>query len=458
MEIKQNKVDDLNATLKVVIEKADFTDKVEKTLKEYRKNASISGFRKGMVPMTFIRKQYEKPLIYEEVNKLLQTEIDKYLLDEKIEILGQPIPVEDKDFDWEKDSLEFNFEIGLAPKFDLNIKDLELPYHKIEVTEEEVDKYTENFRKQFGKMQEADEVKNGAYLKGVFYELNEEGKEGEHFHATIALGDVKNADLFLGKKLDERVEVEAKELFDNENRLQEVFGLEDEELKEFNPKLSFKIDQITIHEAAEINQELFDKVYGEDEVKTEEEFRAKIKEEAEKMYESEADRVMLTTGLMELVEKTSFDLPKEFLIKWLKFSRKEPMTDKEAEEMYNKSEKGIRFQLIEGEIAKEFELSVTPEEVSDKALETIKQQMKAYGAGMKFEDEQLKQFAQSALQNKEEYQRLADQIFAEKMMGIFKEKAQLKEKKLSFDDFLEEVKAQNAKNQTQENLNDDESE
>lgn len=458
MEIKQNKVDDLNATLNVVIEKADFTDKVEKTLKEYRKNASISGFRKGMVPMTFIRKQYEKPLIYEEVNKLLQTEIDKYLLDEKIEILGQPIPVEDKDFDWEKDSLEFNFEIGLAPEFDLNIKDLELPYHKIEVTEEEVDKYTESFRKQFGKMQEADEVKNGAYLKGVFYELNEEGKEGEHFHATIALGDVKNADLFLGKKLDERVEVEAKELFDNENRLQEVFGLEDEELKEFNPKLSFKIDQITIHEAAEINQELFDKVYGEDEVKTEEEFKAKIKEEAEKMYESEADRVMLTAGLMELVEKTSFDLPKEFLIKWLKFSRKEPMTDKEAEEMYNKSEKGIRFQLIEGEIAKEFELSVTPEEVSDKALETIKQQMKAYGAGMKFEDEQLKQFAQSALQNKEEYQRLADQIFAEKMMGIFKEKAQLKEKKLSFDDFLEEVKAQNAKNQTQENLNDDESE
>lgn len=167
---------------------------------------------------------------------------------------------------------------------------------------------------------------------------------------------------------------------------------------------------------------------------------------------------MLTAGLMELVEKTSFDLPKEFLIKWLKFSRKEPMTEKEAEEMYNKSEKGIRFQLIEGEIAKEFELSVTPEEVSDKALETIKQQMKAYGAGMKFEDEQLKQFAQSALQNKEEYQRLADQIFAEKMMGIFKEKAQLKEKKLSFDDFLEEVKAQNAKNQTQENLNDDESE
>lgn len=458
MEIKQNKVDDLNTTLNVVIEKADFTDKVEKTLKEYRKNASISGFRKGMVPMAFIRKQYEKPLIYEEVNKLLQTEIDKYLLDEKIEILGQPIPVEDKDFDWEKDSLEFNFEIGLAPKFDLNIKDLELPYHKIEVTEEEVDKYTENFRKQFGKMQEADEVKNGAYLKGVFYELNEEGKEGEHFHATIALGDVKNADLFLGKKLDERVEVEAKELFDDENRLQEVFGLEDEELKEFNPKLSFKIDQITIHEAAEINQELFDKVYGEDEVKTEEEFRAKIKEEAEKMYESEADRVMLTAGLMELVEKTSFDLPKEFLIKWLKFSRKEPITDKEAEEMYNKSEKGIRFQLIEGEIAKEFELSVTPEEVSDKALETIKQQMKAYGAGMKFEDEQLKQFAQSALQNKEEYQRLADQIFAEKMMGIFKEKAQLKEKKLSFDDFLEEVKAQNAKNQTQENLNDDESE
>lgn len=458
MDIKQNKVDDLNATLKVVIEKADFADKVEKALKEYRKNANISGFRKGMVPMAFIKKQYEKPLIYEEVNKLLQTEVDKYLLDNKIEILGQPIPVEDKKFDWDNDPLEFNFEMGLAPEFDLNIKELEIPYHKIEVADEEVEKYIENFRKQFGKMQEVEEVKEDAYLKGIFYVLDEENKESEHFHATISLSDVKNQDLFIGKKVDERIEVQAQELFKNNSSLQEVFGLEDKEIEEFNPKLSFKIDQVTVHEASEINQELFDKVYGEGEVKTEEEFRDKIKTEAEKMYEGEANRVMLTAGLMELVEKTAFDLPKEFLIKWLKFSRKEPISDKEAEEMYEKSEKGIRFQLVEGKIAKEFEISITPEEVSDKALEAIREQMKIYGAGMKFEDSQLKKFAQSALQNKEEYQRLADQIFAEKMMKIFKENAQLKEKQVSFDDFVEEVKARNAKNQAQENLNYDESE
>lgn len=458
MNITQNKVDDLNATMKVVIEKSDYAEKVEKALKDYRKNANISGFRKGMVPMTLIKKQYEKPLIYEEVNKLLQSEIDKYFLDNKIEILGQPIPVEDNNFDWDAETLEFNFELGLAPTFDLNLKDLEIPYHKIEVSEEEVDKYIENFRRQYGKMQEGEEVKDSSYLKGVFYELNEKGEEeGSHYHANVSVSDLKDVDGFVGKKKDEKIEVNPHELFKDELQMQEIFGLEDNEVASFTDKLSFKINQITNHELAEIDKDLFAKVYGDEPIETEEDFRSKVKAEAEKMYVGEADRVMLTAGLMELVEKNKFDLPKDFLIKWLKFSRKEPITDEQATEMYEKSEKGIRFQLVEGKVASEYKLSVTPEEVMTKALDAVKQQLKAYGGGMNFEEEQIKQIAQSALQNQEEYQRLADQVFAEKMMTIFKENAKLNEKVVSFDDFVEDVKKQNEKNQPKENVNNDES-
>lgn len=447
MNFKQSQIDDLNAVLTVTVEKADYADKVAASLKNYRKNANVPGFRKGQVPMGMIKKQYEMPLIYDEVNKLLQSGVDNYLRENKIDILGQPLPKADEDFSWEADELNFNFDLGLAPKFDLDLEKVEIPYHKIEVSEEDVDKYVDNFASKYGKMSPADEVKEGALLKGVFHELNDKGEveEGaEHYHASIRFDELKAKDAFEGKKAEDKVTVASKDLFEEEDKLVDTLGLD--ELGDFDKTLQFKINEIVNHEKAAIDQDLFDKVYGEGEVATEEEFRDKIKEEAEKMYVGEADRVMLSGVLMDLVEKSDFDLPDEFLKKWLKFNSEEPKTDEEVEKIYNDAKKGMRYQLIEGKIANDFELEVSQDDVLDQAVKMIKQQMQMYGiSNPEMDDNQLKQIAMSSLQNEQEYKRLADQVFAEKMLDVVKGKVQLKEKTVSFDEFVEEVKKQNEK-------------
>lgn len=448
MNFTQSKIDDLNSVLKVTVEKADFADKVSDALKNYRKNANVPGFRKGQVPMSLIKKQYEKPLMYEEVNKLLQSGVDEYLRENKIEILGQPLPQADESFDWDAEELNFGFELGLAPEFDVNLEEITVPYHKITVSEEDVDKYVDNFATRYGKMSVADEVKEGAVLKGVFHELDENGEEveGNHYHATLRFNQLNDKKSFEGKKKEDKVVVEAKSLYEKPNQLAAALGISEEEAENFDKKLSFKINDITNHVKAEINQELFDKVYGEGEVDSEEAFRNKVKEEAEKMYEGEADRVLLGAVLMNLVDNTSFELPVAFLKKWLKFNQQEPKTDEQIDEIYNNAEKGMRYQLIEGKIAQKHNLEVSQDDVLNEAVDMIKKQMAMYGiANPDMDDEQLKQIAISSLQNESEYKQLADQVFANKMLAVVKEKATLEEKEVSFDDFLEDVKKQNEK-------------
>lgn len=446
MKVTQSKVDDLNAVLTVSVDKEDYAEKVNKALKNYKKNANVPGFRKGQVPMGLIKKQYEKPLIYDEVNKLLQSNVDKYLTENKVELLGQPLPKADENFDWDAEQLNFSFDLGLAPSFEIDLDKLSVPYHKIKVADEDVDKYVDNFRMRYGKMSPAEEVQEGAVLKGVFYELDENDEEtAEHYHANLLFSDLKSKELFEGKKNEDKVSIAAQDIFESQDKLASTFGLEGDEVESFDKKLVFKINGVTNHEKAEINQELFDKVYGEGTVDSEEAFRNKIKEEAEKMYVGEADRVMLTNSLLHIVDNTPMDLPKEFLIKWIQFSNKEADTPEKAEELYDKSEKGMRFQLVEGKIANKYELSVTREDVETQAVEAVKQQMTMYGAGADFDDEMLKQIAQSALQNEEEYRRLTDQVFSNKMLKVVKDHVKLEEKEVSFDEFLEDVKAQNEK-------------
>ncbi|MGI9525637.1 MAG: trigger factor [Weeksellaceae bacterium] len=448
MNFTQSKIDDLNAVLTVTVEKTDYEDKVNSALKNYRKNANVPGFRKGQVPMSLIKKQYEKPMMYEEVNKLLQSGIDEYIRDNKIDLLGQPLPKADENFDWDAENLEFSFDLGLAPDFDIDLEKVAVPYHKITVSEEDVDKYVDNFATRYGKLSAADEVQEGAVMKGVFHVMNEAGEieEGaDHYHATIRYNQLDNKEPFTGKKKEDKVEVEAQSLYKEPNQLAAALGIDEEEAKELK-KLSFKINEITNHEPAEINQELFDKVYGDGEVDSEEAFRTRVKEEAEKMYEGESDRVLLGAVLMDIVENSEFELPEEFLKKWMKFNEQESKTDEELDEMYKNSEKGMRYQLIEGKIASKYELEVSQDDVLNQAVEMMKQQMAMYGVSSpEMDDNQLKQIAISSLQNESEYKKLADQVFATKMLDVVKSKVKLEEKEVSFDEFIEEVKAQNEK-------------
>ena len=447
MKFNQSQIDDLNAVLTVSIDKEDYADKVNSALKNYRKNANVPGFRKGQVPMSLIKKQYEMPLVYDEVNKLLQSGVEKYLRENELNILGQPLPQADESFDWNADELNFSFDLGLVPEFEIDLSEVSVPYHKIKVSEEDVDKYVENFASRYGKMSPAEKVAEGAILKGVFHELNEEGEvaEGaEHYHSSVRFNDLKSKELFEGKKSEDKVVVDAQELFEDTATLADTLGLED--ATDFDKKLQFKINEVVSHQNAEINQDLFDKVYGEGSVNSEEEFRNKITEEAEKMYEGEADRVMLSAVLMHLVDHSTFGLPKDFLTKWLKYNDKEQKSEEEVAKMYDDSEKAFKYQLIEGKLAEDNNIEVTQDDVLNQAVKMIKQQMAMYGiSNPEMDDEQLKQIAMSSLQNEQEAKRLSDQVFADKLLTVFKEKVNLEEKKVSFDEFMEEVKQQNEK-------------
>lgn len=440
MNITQNNIDDLNAVLTVIIEKEDYQEKVEKVLKDYRKNATIKGFRKGQVPMSFIKKQYEKAVIFDEVNQLLQQGINEHIQKEKISILGNPLPIADESFDWDADQLKFEFELGLAPEFDVDLSKVEVETYKVKVDEEEVQKYVENFAKRFGSMKSLDKVaKDGEVnIKVIIKELDEDkkvvegGLEKETFLFTEEIANAKD---FHGKKVGDVVVVNSKDLYEDPMNLENTLGLTAEEIATFDKDLEITIKEITAMEASEINQELFDKVYGEGAVKDEAEFRQKIREEAEKMYARETDRQMMNDVVKSLIDITKFDLPNDFLSRWLHQTNDKIESLEAAKEQLVKEEEGLRYQLIESKVAEKYELNVEYADVEATAKKLIKEQLAMYGQ-TNMPEEDLEKIVQSSLQNQEEFRRMADQVFADKMMQAFKENAKLTQKEVTFDEFV----------------------
>lgn len=440
MNITQNNIDDLNAVLTVIIEKEDYQEKVEKVLKDYRKNATIKGFRKGQVPMSLIRKQHEKAVIFDEVNQLLQQGINEHIQKEKISILGNPLPIADESFDWDADQLKFEFELGLAPEFDVDLSKVEVETYKVKVDDEEVQKYVENFAKRFGSMKSLDKVaKDGEVnIKVIIKELDEDkkvvegGLEKETFLFTEEIANAKD---FHGKKVGDVVVVNSKDLYEDPMSLENTLGLTAEEIATFDKDLEVTIKEITAMEASEINQELFDKVYGEGAVKDEAEFRQKIREEAEKMYARETDKQMMNDVVKSLIDITKFDLPNDFLSRWLHQTNDKIESLEAAKEQLVKEEEGLRYQLIESKVAEKYELNVEYADVEATAKKLIKEQLAMYGQ-TNIPEEDLEKIVQSSLQNQEEFRRMADQVFADKMMQAFKENAKLTQKEVTFDEFV----------------------
>jgi len=437
MNITQNSIDNLNAILTVTIDKNDYQDKVEKTLKNYRKNASIKGFRKGQVPMSFVRKQFEKSIIFDEVNQLLQTGINEYIQKEKLSILGNPLPKVDEKLDWDADQLKFEFELGLAPDFKVDLAKVKVDTYKVDVTDEEVQKYVDNFAKRFGSLKTLEKVEEGANVKVVMKELDAEKNEveGSEKETYLFVDEIAKPKKFIGKKVGDVVVIKAKEISEDAVNLEQILNWDAEKAASFDGQLQFEIKEITIMEPSAVDQSLFDKVYGEGAVTSEEEFRAKIKAEAEKMYDRETDKQMMNEVVEALIKETKFDLPTEFLARWLHSTNEKVESLEQAAEEVKKMEDSLRYQLIESKIAEAYELKVEYVDVENATRNIIKEQLAMYGQS-NMSDEDLERIVQGTLQNQQEFQRMADQVFANKMMETFKSNVKLKEKKVSFDEFV----------------------
>ncbi|MCK8522392.1 trigger factor [Aquimarina sp. D1M17] len=438
MNISKEQLDELNAVVTVDIAKADYSDKVEKILKDYRKNANIPGFRKGHVPMGLVKKQYGKAVLVDEVNKLLQDALNKYLTEEKLDVLGNPLPKEQENFDWDAENYSFEFELGLAPKFEVKLTGKKaITHYKIVANDEMVDNQVKTIQKQYGKLVSKDAAEKEDLVAGTF--MNEEKEINND--TTVSLEKIKgkrNLDKFLGAKVGDVITLKTKGLFAEEHDLISALKVSHDDAKDLDVEVTFTVSEINKQELADLDQELFDKLYGPGSIKNVTELKEKIKQDAERQFEQQSDQQLLNAVTENLLENTNFDLPVEFLQKWIRTTGEQPLTEDEAKDEFEKSEKGLRYQLIEGKIISDNNLQVTFDELKDFAKDLIKGQMAQFGQTSP-QDEELEGIAARILSNQDEVKRISEQLMSQKLLNFYKENAKLKTKEVSFDEFIKEV-------------------
>lgn len=435
MNISKEQIDNLNAVLSVSIEKEDYTERVEKILKDYRKNANIPGFRKGHVPMGMVKKQYGQAVKVDEINKILQETLNNYITEEKLDILGNPIPKENPDFNWDEDSFNFDFEIGLAPEFEIALQGNDpITAYKISATEQMIDDQVKSIQKQYGKLSPIDAVAEESVVAGLFENEDEDISK----QASIELSNLQDGakKLFVGAKVNDVITVNTKELFTNNQLLVSSLGIAQDKKDELDVDVTFTISEVNERILAELDQELFDKLFGEGEVKSLTELKDKIKEDAEKQFSQQSDQQLLNTVTESVIENTKFELPAEFLKKWISVAGEKPLTEDEAAAEYEKSEKGLRFQLIEGKIIKDNNLQISYDEIKAQAKELIKGQMAQFGQ-LNPEDKELEEIAGRVLSNKDEARRISEQMMSQKLLAFYKENAKFDEKEVNFEEFVE---------------------
>lgn len=438
MNIKRKDIDALNAVVTVNIEKDDYSAKVEKILSDYRKTANIPGFRKGHIPMGMIKKQYGKAVLIDEVNKLLQEALGKYINDEKLDVLGNPLPMPQDDLNWDADNFVFEFELGMAPQFDVKLKGRKaITKYNIIANDKMINNQVDNIRKQYGKLVSKDVVEGGDEISGTF--LNEE--EEINANSTFSLDVVKgkaNEKKFLGVKIGDTVTLKTKSLFKDSNDLMTFLKVSKEKSEGLAVDVSFTISEINKRELADLDQELFDKLFGEGKIASVTELKERIKTDSEKQFLQQADQKLLNDVTEYLVESTKFDLPSEFLQKWMQTSGETEISLDQAKEEYEKSEKSIRYQLIEGKLIQENDLQIQFDDLKAFANDMIKAQMAQFGQ-LNPSEKELEDIAARILSNKDEVKRLSDQLMSQKLLELFKAEANLKDKEISYDDFVKEV-------------------
>jgi trigger factor len=437
MNITRTNIDQLNAVVKVDIAKEDYSDKVEKTLTDYRKSANIPGFRKGHVPMTLVKKQYGKAVLVDEVNKLLQDALNKYLVEEKLDVLGNPLPKPQDDLDWNSDQFSFEFELGLAPEFEVDLKTKKaITHYQIYADDKMIDNQVKYIQKQYGKLVSTDVVEDNSEITGTF--VNEENNINNT--ATFSLEKVKgkaNNKKMLGAKVGDVITLNTKDLFNDSHDLMTYLKVSHDDAHDLKVDVQFTISEINNRVLADLDQDLFDKLFAKGEVTTVTELKEKIKTDSEKQFQQQSDQKLMNDVTDYLIENIKFDLPASFLQKWLQNAGEKPMNEEEAKDEYEKSEKSIRYQLIEGKLMEKYNVKVEFEDLKAHAKELIKGQMAQFGQ-LNPSEQELDDIAARILSNRDEVKRLSEQLVSKKLLDLYKAEANLKVKKITYDDFVKE--------------------
>ena len=416
------------------ISSQDYNEKVESILNDYKKKANVPGFRKGFVPLGMIKKQYELPVKVDEINKLVQSELSKYITENNLSILGNPIPSENDDIDWKKSDILLNFDIAHKPSFKLNyILKKPITHYQILADDLMIKNQIESYQSQYGKLISVSKIEDNVNVIGNFFSEELDFKKETNFLASqLSKTTFKK---FFKLKVGEELKINPKEVFDNKDDLNSVIGLEENSLNKIN-EISFKLQELNKNQKAEANEDLFKKVYPNDSIKNLKDFKSKIKTDIEKQFINQSDQKFLNDVTEAVIDSSKINLPKDFLKRLMKLNSKESLNDEELEKEYLNSEKGIKYQLIEEKIINENDIKINIDSIKEFATNMIKNQMAAYGQNNPDEKE-LNSILQRIMSNQDEVKRISNQIISEKLLLIYKDKVNKKIKKVSYEEYIE---------------------
>jgi len=432
------------ANIKIEVSENDYSEKVNDVLKKYRKDAVVPGFRKGKTPMSIIEKQYKTSIIVDEVNKMLQDSLYKHITENKLKVLGSPMPLTDNEIDWKNNSdFVFEYEVGLAPDLSIKISQKDkLIYFNIKADNKLIENYCNDIAKRYGKMTNPSESIAGDLVYCLIQQLDATGEidaSGISNEATVSIDSIKDKKFqkqFIKIKADDILKLNVKEVFTNNSDLAAMLKVSQGELENLESnQFQFKVIRINRLAPAELNKDLFDKVYPEKNVKSLKDFKAKIKEEAEKSFVMESDRMLKNDVVLYLVEKVKFDLPDEFLMRWLVKSSEKPLTLDQVKIDYPNYSKSLKWQLIENKILEDNDVKITNDDLISFTKDLVKRQMQQYGQA-NTDDKQLSDIAENILKNEDERKKISNQLFDEKTLIIYKDLFKLNQKSISYDDFV----------------------
>ena len=449
MNVTQENVDALNAVVRIQFTPADYQSKIDEQLRDYAKKVQMPGFRPGKVPAGMVKKMYGKSILVDELNKLTSDTLFNYLRDQQLDVLGNPLPREENDAAIDLDNpgeINLSFEVGLAPKFELDLStNHRFNHYKVKLDASYVNEIIEDYRKRLGEMVDTTSSAEGDQIHGIFEELNADGtvkEDGINKHATVQFDDLKDGDqqaLFTGLSTGSHITVDLKTAVVNPTVIGALLAISKEEAEVLESQFRFTVESVKRSEPAEINQDFFDKLLGPGVIASEEELRERISEDGESRYRKDADNRLFNEVVEHLVNNTRFDLPNDFLKRWLVSQNEGKVNPEDIESNYDNYSKGIRWQLIEGKIIKDNNIAVSSEQVVESFTEDFLSYMGAPGT----QDEALRgrarEIAQGMMKNEKEVNKVYDRLYNEAMTTLFLTSFDIKSIELPFEAWVEQL-------------------
>jgi trigger factor len=443
MNVTATNHDDVSALLTVTLNKSDYKEKVDKQLLNYAKKATVPGFRKGKVPLSMVKKQYEAGIAFEEINKQVSEGLNNYVNENNLKLIGQPIPQPVDELDPNAEQLTVAFEVGYEPNFKIDLAKYEAPYYKVEAGEKEIGQSIENMQKRFAEKEDQEKLGKDSYVALEIKQVIGAEAEGEHNHAPKNINinkDQKEAfALVKSLKIDESLKVSKEDLIAKEDLAKELgFSKEEAEHLHHN-EVEVTAKEFYNLKLAELDQDLFDKVYGEGNIKTEDELKDKVKTELDEYFQQNADVHYVNKVLEQITEKEEVKLPEAFLVKWLMFSNEQIQTEDQAKQALEQEKNQLKYQIIEGKLMNDNEIKLDYNDVLIQAEQLVRNQLAMYGMhGVP--DEEVQKFAVEMLKNEQQVRQISGEVAMAKLKDVILEKSSKKESKISHDEFLEELK------------------